>query len=522
MHQKQNRFFTVPRVILGVLLLIFIFLGASVWYARRNALDLSGAITVKKGTITQEVMVTGKTAPAENVTLSFEKTGKVATVAVDVGDRVTAGETLVTLEASDLRAQENQAEANVESLSAKLQQLRNGTRPEELAVDRAKVTSAEAALADAEQDLLNKRNDAYTKSDDAVRGKTDQLFSNPRSTSPVLRISSSNPQLESDLQSARQNLEPILVAWQATLINNPTTDNLDATVALSKTNLDRVRSFLAQMALYTNSLSQTASYSQATIDGYKTDISTARTNTNTAITNLSTSEEKVRSTNSDLAIAHAELALSEAGSTPEEISAQEAAVKEAEAARDAARAEIAKTILLSPIRGVVTIQEAKRGQIVAANAPVVSVISEQHLEIEANVPEVDVSKIALDNPVAITLDAFPNETFTGAIVHIDPAETIIDGVVNFKVKIDFTRTDPRLKSGLTANLTIKTKEHADVFLLPQYAIIENDNGTFVQKIEGTAVREVPITIGIRGQDSMVEILDGVLEGDRVLNIGIKK
>jgi multidrug efflux pump subunit AcrA (membrane-fusion protein) len=145
--------------------------------------------------------------------------------------------------------------------------------------------------------------------------------------------------------------------------------------------------------------------------------------------------------------------------------------------------------------------------------------SEGRLEIEANVPEVDIGKVAAGNIVRITIDAFPNETFTGKVRYIDPAETVVDGVTNFKIKVDFDTVDKRLKSGLTANLTIETLKKDNVVILPLYAISENASGTFVQKREGDKTILVPVTIGLRGYDGKVEILSGVQAGEVVLGGG---
>ena len=86
------------------------------------------------------------------------------------------------------------------------------------------------------------------------------------------------------------------------------------------------------------------------------------------------------------------------------------------------------------------------------------------------------SAIAVD----MTFDAFPGETFTGKVFYIDPAETIESGVVDYLVKVSFDTPDPRIKSGLTANLDINTQTNQNALILPQYAIIQNASGTFVE------------------------------------------
>jgi len=108
------------------------------------------------------------------------------------------------------------------------------------------------------------------------------------------------------------------------------------------------------------------------------------------------------------------------------------------------------------------------------------------------------------------------------VFYIAPSETNTQGVVSYAIKISFDKADARLKSGLTANVTIETKHKDNVLLLPQYAILQNDAGTFVQTLEnGKTVKEIPVTLGIRDQNGDVEIVSGVSEGMQVLNIGLK-
>ena len=87
----------------------------------------------------------------------------------------------------------------------------------------------------------------------------------------------------------------------------------------------------------------------------------------------------------------------------------------------------------------------------------VSLIADNSLEVDADVPEIDIGKISTGDTVSMTLDAFPGETFTGKVFYIDPAETILSGVVDYLVKVSFDKNDPRVKSGLTANLDITTE-----------------------------------------------------------------
>jgi HlyD family secretion protein len=121
----------------------------------------------------------------------------------------------------------------------------------------------------------------------------------------------------------------------------------------------------------------------------------------------------------------------------------------------------------------------------------------------------------------MTLDAFPNETFSGSVFYIAPAETNTQGVITYQVKISFDKPDPRLKSGLTANIDIQTKHKDNILILPQYAILQNDSGNFVETLENNVVKQNPVVLGITDQKGSVEIISGAVKGEQVLNIGLK-
>src|SRR3989344_5281057 len=151
-----------------------------------------------------------------------------------------------------------------------------------------------------------------------------------------------------------------------------------------------IKSYLDTVAIAVNSLEPSPSLTQTQIDSYRADVSTARTNVNTAINNVSGGA-------SSLKIAESELSKDLAGSTPQEILVQEASVEKARASLNNTRAQISKTIIASPINGVVTKQDAKVGEIVSASSHVVSVISDASFQVEANLPEADVSKVKISD-----------------------------------------------------------------------------------------------------------------------------
>jgi HlyD family secretion protein len=148
-------------------------------------------------------------------------------------------------------------------------------------------------------------------------------------------------------------------------------------------------------------------------------------------------------------------------------------------------------------------------------------MSDAGYEIDAGVSETDIGKILVGNKVTMKLDAFPGEIFDGSVFYIAPAETNNAGVISYQIKISFDKPDQRLKSGLTANVDIQTKNKDNVLILPQYAILQNDQGMFVETLVNNKINQNPVTLGISDQKGNAEVVSGVTEGEQVLNIGLK-
>ncbi len=301
-------------------------------------------------------------------------------------------------------------------------------------------------------------------------------------------------------------VENILNSWKL---------SVDIDAATAKKNLDEIKLFLDKVALAVNNTSASSNLSQTILDAWKSDISTARTNVNTAIVNLAASE-------STLIVEENQLSLEIAGSTLEQIANQEAKLEQAEANVKNIEAQLAKTILVAPISGIVTKQDAKTGEIAAAGTPIVSIISESQFEIEANIPEADIAKVKVGNQARVTLDAYGSDTyFNVSVVKIDPGETIIEGVATYKTTFQFLQKDERVKSGMTANIDILTDRRENVISIPQRAVLSQNGDKIVKISEGKDIKEVKVKTGLRGVDGNIEIIEGISEGDKII-VSIKE
>lgn len=474
-------------------------------------------VVAKRANIIQEVSVTGRVKPAEDVNLAFEKSGRVAHVYVKVADEVRIGQVLARLDNAELSSQLAQAEADLKSQKAKLEELKRGTREEEIKVKEAELREARQDFTNDYDDVLEILNDAYSKTDDAVRKQLDELFSNDEESNPQLTFSTANFQAKIDVESQRASLSSELNKWrnelnQLNVISS--VSDLDQGLENAKVRLVTVRNFINRIM---DTILSAVAISQTTINTYKTNINTARTNVNAALTDINNQQQTISSQKITVEKIQNELDLKLAGSLPEQIASQEAQVEKAEANVLNCQAQLAKTIIRSPIAGVVTKQDTKVGEIVSANTSVISVMSAAKFEIEANVPEADIAKVKISNLAKITLDAYGEDIiFEAKVINIEPAETMIEGVATYKTTLQFDKEDERVKSGMTANIDILTDKQENVIVIPQRAVIAKNGEKIVRIFDGETVKEVGVKIGLRGSDGNIEITEGIKEGDKVI------
>lgn len=474
-------------------------------------------VAVRRGTVVQEVSVTGKTTAADAVQLAFERSGRVVRVGADVGDRVVVGAVVAELDAREVAADLARARAMVEVQRARLAELRRGTRPEEIAIAEAKRANAVQGLRDADRTLADKILDAYAKADDAVRYRTDPIFIDPRSSNPRLNFLLVDPTLALKLEEGRASVERALNGWDASLA--PVRSGADPAPFFvpARAHLGSVSAFLDVAAEAVNSLTRTDTLPQAIVDGYRAGVSTARANVHAAVAGLSAAAEARSAAQANVTLAEEELALQRAGATPDAIASQEAQVREAEAGVGALEVQLGNYVLRSPIAGIVTKRTVEAGEMVAAQTPVVAVISANRFEIEANVPEADIAKLKLGQRARVTLDAYGSEVPFGVrISAIDPGETVIDGVPTYRVTFQFDESDERVRSGMTANIEVTTATRTEALVLPQRAIGMRDGKRIVRILGENVIRVVQVQTGLRGVDGNVEILSGVREGERVI------
>jgi HlyD family secretion protein len=202
------------------------------------------------------------------------------------------------------------------------------------------------------------------------------------------------------------------------------------------------------------------------------------------------------------------------------LNSKNASVDNAKANYEIALNNLSKAVLKAPVSGTIVEVNNKVGEILGTGVIKESfarIIADDFI-IESNIPESDIVKLKLGQKAKVTFDALPTgDEFEAELIEINPAETVIQDVVYYGIKLKLSTIDLRLKPGMSANVDVRTNEKGDVLMIPLRAIKIRNGEKFVDVLsDNNLVQEVKITTGLEGDGGMVEAKSGLKNGDKVV------
>ena len=488
--------------------------------ARDPAAGPSVAVA-KRGDVRQEVSVTGRVTASDSVNMSFEKSGKVVSIATQAGARVRPGQLLVQLDSGELYAQRLQALAAVLAAQVKLDQTLSGAREEDINVTQTTLENTQRIL-----DVVRNK-DSVDTARTAFNTAANAFVAYSELQLKYLSLSY-------DISYKKDTALAVLYGGGSDLGRADASFFLMLSGGLRQTlsqaeispeSVD-IPLFLSQMK---NGLSLTADavnfmyYSLGNVvatDAEKSEISTIYSGVLGQMSAITAQQQALVTAQNNVDDAQARLALKEAPASSFDVDLARADLAKAQGDLALVEAQLGKGMLRSPVAGIVGKVVARRGEMIAAGSLAVSVISDEKFKIEADVSEADIAKIKVDDAATVKLDAYGSDTtFAAHIILINPGEDIVEGVATYQVALQFDKDDPKILSGLTADVTILTAQRQDVLYIPTRNIITRDGSKYVKLLvdeESGETKEVQVTVGLKGSDGHTEIVSGLKEGDRII------
>ncbi len=414
--------------------------------------------------------VVGTVRAVSEAKLQAEASGRITSVSVQIGDTVGAGTILGTLENSSERASLLQAEGAYESA---------------LASSRG----GDADLSEAKTNVRNTYRTAFATTEGIVRNLVDEFFSNPTSGIVGFKLDGGGETLE--INAGRRDIETMLTTWSLHIADDFT--GLDEMTMLddAETQVALVNDFVTKLALIVSEEDTNSLYTKEDLAAYETRLAGARASLDGTLATIA----GVRNAYTQAQIAGA------AGTS----SQSEARLKSALGALRAAQANYEKTLVRTPITGIVNALYLTVGEYAAQGQPAAIVANNGSLEVSAALGESDLDTVVVGDTVTI------NERATGTITHIAPAVDPLTGKAEIKISVDGSND---LKNGSTVTIgflrNTKVNTEADArILLPLASLKLLPSGPIAFGVsEAGVLVAYPVTLGEIMGDT-VEITDGL-------------
>ncbi len=548
---------------ISIALILLLILGALAGLAGCKsggaAIPQSQTATAKKGNLTVAITANGNLSLSNVQNLSFQTSGTVTDVLVQLGDSVAKGQELARL---DTTAYNDQITTLQDQLTTKQNSLTAAQH--QLVAKQNGVTAARHQLAARQNALTAAQHQLQTKQDAAIQSQIN-LETAQYNLNVINDVSAANAQLTKDqtqLQIDTTNMEEaVLEGFDPTpYLQRIKTDNL--LIAQDKQNLSQVlsgHSTTLSPDVNTDIQIKTLALqsAQAAVNEGQNSIEEAQA----AITDAQNAVDDATT-----AIADAQNAVEEAQTA---VDGAQTGVNEAQTSLDQARAETPS--IIAPFAGFISLVNVAQGDQIANGKVAVQLSDPTQFEVGVLVSERDVFNVVIGGTATVQMDALSGVTLPGKVAKISQTATVQSGVVNYLVTVQVTslqnvgssvrgtggqrpattgtatttpaRTSPttsaprtstappatttspaattpaaapvQLKAGLTATTNIIVTQRNNVLLVPTLAIIAQTNGEFVQVLKNGVVTQQQVQIGASDFQS-AEVISGLNDGDVVV------
>lgn len=335
----------------------------------------------------------------QEVRLGSKIGGRVAKTAVKEGELVEPGQVLVEFEAPETQAQYDQWQARLQTAEAELEKARNGARPEEIQAARSAVEAAKARW---------QRLEAGWREEEKRQAQAEHELA------------------DADLKVARADFDRVEKLFRQSSLSKTDYDTAWARWRMAQGRADSAR----------------ARYEMIKVGSRPEDIAEAA---------------------AELARAKANLDLLLAGTRSEDLAAAAARVSEAQGKLREIKANLDEATVRAPERALIEVLGVRKGDLVQPNQPVLRILRADDLWVRVYVPETELGKVRLNQPVEVTIDSYPGKRFAGSVMQIASASEFTPRNVQsvderrhqvFGIKVQVPNPEGVFKSGMAAEVLV--------------------------------------------------------------------
>ena len=508
------------RIVVAGLAIVALVLGTLIYrdmfVSTKNAASALNLYTVARRTVTASITGSGNLVPDVQANVNFKVAGTLTAINVHVGDHVSSGQTLATIDSSAEQAALAQAQANAATAAANLQSVQTPLTQSQIAQLQDNVTIAQQTYNDTVSQVnLTNGADATQVSADQNQLGVDQAALNASFNFQLDKSKLATDQAKLATDKATFDADGCVLA-SAPFTTNPCMN--DFTLVLGD-----------QSAVATDQSVLNADQTLVKSDQAKLALDTAKQQSDRV-----TGQRSINQAAASLTSARDQLK-TQTESKPNQIASARAQLASAQAAVQTAQQNLSATTLVAPMDGEVNSINGVVGETVApgggttaeapgSQAPLPSSAAStafmqigniSGMEVVIPFAESDASRVAFNQDAQLTFDAVPNLTISGHVIAVASAATVSSGVVNYYATITLNQTDKALKQGMTANATVTVSKVTNAITVPNLAITHAGAQAFVTVYSGGQQTQAQIETGVVG-DQFTEITGGLNDGEQVV------
>lgn len=453
--------------------------------------------------VSDKVTYTGEIKAADSVSVSSKVSAKAASVLVNEGDYVNAGDTLAVLDKTDISLSYEQALASYNSAVANYNMMVNSTAQRSTSQAEQGLKSAEIAYNTAknnyERELsLYNQNSAVTL---AQQGYNDAKAAYDRAK---------------QLYENNTNLIAAKNAYQTAQDNYKRCEELYSKGAISQLELDNSR---ISMENAKASLDTVEANNKASLDSANSAMISAKENLeNTKITAkaaLQNAQANLESAKVSLDNAKENIGLTKTSNT-ESIKTAKATVNSARAALNIAKNNLNNTSITAPISGYVASKNIAKGQMAAAGVEIFTIKNSNTVDAEIKVTESVIPTITTGTKAVVSVKSANIEEMGATVTLVNPVKDERTGMYTVKVTMD--NSDNKLNVGMFADITLITNTSNEAVVIPSEAVMQSGEELYVYIAKDNTAHKCTVTTGIEEED-MIEVTSGIVAGDKVIVSG---
>ena len=484
----------------------------------------------RTGEFRVKIRETGNLEPLVSVEVKSNVSGEIEQLLIEEGDYVEKGQELLRLDDEQVSERRKQAQANLGSSRASLEQARSQTfltekrQSSDIQQLKNTVKSAEASLASVEATATQQLSSAQT---DIERSRN--MLEQDRIALSQAKITLQQADIQ--LEQNQANESSAKIEFDNVSAEYERQKDLYTKKYVSKKSLEDAELRLSQVKSSYQTAQKNVTSQTKSIESQKRNIeardraiangqATIRLQEQNLGTIKTSQEANTKRSKADLE--SAKIRLQQALETVEqetsvsinsEIQAQSGLLR-AESALQSIDDELGWTVVKAPLSGRVTRLAFEEGEIVmgsrsgyGSQGPAILVISDlSKMVVKTRINEAEISKVALGQQAEITIDAYPNLLFSGEVTEIAPSANTgqgSSGVVAFEVVIEIATSEYELLPGMSANVDIIVFDEVSVLQLPIEAVIVSEMLT-----ANVTVSNVDLGLLVPNQSVTLETLVG--------------